>query len=91
MKKVLKPVTCMAFGYLFLLMALSEMFPVTAPLTLTVALFTPFMERREQNFTRSILKLVPFHIDPPRVRANALNFYSALTFDDLKKFVELCD
>jgi len=37
----------MAFGYLFLLIALSEIFPVTAPLALTVAFFTPFMERRE--------------------------------------------
>jgi len=43
----LKPVSCMAFGYLFLLIALSEIFPVTAPLALTVAFFTPFMERRE--------------------------------------------
>ena len=37
----------MAFGYTFLLMVLSEVFPVTAPLTLTIAFFTPFMERRE--------------------------------------------
>jgi len=45
-KKVLKPVTCMAFGYVFLLMAMSEVFPATAPLTLTAAFFVPFMDRR---------------------------------------------
>lgn len=46
MKKVLKPVTCMAFGYTFLLMAMSEVLPATTPLTLTAAFFVPFMERR---------------------------------------------
>ena len=46
MKKVLKPVTCMAFGYVFLLMVMSEVFPATAPLTLTAAFFVHFMERR---------------------------------------------
>jgi len=45
-KKELKPITCMAFGYVFLLMAMSEVLPATAPLTLTVAFFVPFMERR---------------------------------------------
>jgi len=45
-KKALKPVTCLAFGYVFLLMAMSEVFPATAPLTLTAAFFVPFMERR---------------------------------------------
>jgi len=36
----------MAFGYAFLLMAMSEVLPATAPLILTVAFFVPFMERR---------------------------------------------
>jgi len=45
-KKVLKPVTCMAFGYTLLLMVTSEVFPATAPLTLTAAFFIPFMDRR---------------------------------------------
>ena len=44
--KNLKSVSCMAFGYAFLLMAMSEVLPVTAPLILTVAFFVPFMERR---------------------------------------------
>ena len=42
----MKPVTCMAFGYVFLFMTLSKVLPITAPLTLTVAFFIPFMERR---------------------------------------------
>ena len=45
-KKSLKSVTCMAFGYAFLLMVMSEVLPVTAPLMLTVAFFVPFMDRR---------------------------------------------
>jgi len=36
----------MAFGYAFLLMIMSEVLPVIAPLILTVAFFVPFMERR---------------------------------------------
>ena len=44
--KNLKSVSCMAFGYAFLLMAMSEVLPATAPLILTVAFFVPFMERR---------------------------------------------
>jgi len=45
-KNVLKPVTCMAFGYTLLLMAMSEVLPMTTPLTLTIAFFVPLMDKR---------------------------------------------
>jgi len=40
----------MAFGYALLIIAMSEVFPVTAPLVLTVAFFVPFMDRRSFLF-----------------------------------------
>ena len=42
----MKPVTCMAFGYALLVMVMSQILPFTFPLTLTIAFFVPFMEKR---------------------------------------------
>jgi len=36
----------MAFGYTLLVIAMSEILPATAPLTLTAAFFVPFMEKK---------------------------------------------
>ena len=48
----------MAFGYVFLLMAMSEVFPATAPLTLTAAFFIPFMDRKDFIFMAFFQSLV---------------------------------
>ena len=45
--RTLKPLTCMAFGYMLLIMSMSEVMPMATPLTFTVAFFIPFMEKRE--------------------------------------------
>ena len=57
-KKELKPITCMAFGYTLLLMAMSEIFPVTSQLTLTAAFFIPFMDKKDFLFMAFFQSLV---------------------------------